>query len=337
MAIYVNTATVCPGDPVLITSTVTSGQPPYIITDETGTVVNVTDIVYPNETETYTYTVTDACGTTASDMVEINTYDVPQLNIQADILQGCEPLAVQFLVPNSDENSTYQWTYSNGSISDVASGANTLHIFEHYGTYNVGVSVITTDGCKNSLLINNLIDVYQKPDAKFITNPQTVSIVNPDINFTNLSQYGDYYIWSFGDGDSSSYTSPNHTYSDIASYTISLVAVTNYGCKDSAMQIIEVVEEPTLYVPTAFSPDGDGINDLFVVQANGIDLDNYNLRIYDRWGELIFESNDLYNSWNGTAKGNNKFVKIGSYVWLVTVKDINGIELQKSGTVTVIR
>ena len=337
MAIYVNTAIVCPGDPALITSTVTSGQPPYTIINAEGDIVNVTDIVYPYQTETYTYTVTDACGTTASDMVEINTYDVPQLDIQADVLQGCEPLVVQFLVPNSDENSTYQWTYSNGSISDIANGANTLHVFDNYGTYNVGVSMITDDGCMNSLVINNLIDVYRKPDARFITNPQTVSIINPNINFTNLSQWGDYYIWSFGDGDSSNYTSPNHTYSEIESYTISLVAVTNYGCKDSAMQTIEVVEEPTLYVPTAFSPDGDGINDLFVVQANGIDLDNYNLRIYDRWGELIFESNDLYYSWDGTAKGNNKFVEIGSYIWLVTVKNNNGLETQKSGTVTIIR
>ena len=335
--IYANATMVCPGDPVLITSTITSGLPPYTITNTDGTVVNVTNIVYPNETETYTYTVTDACGTSATDMVEINTYDVPQLNIQADVLSGCEPLAVQFLVPNSDENSTYQWTYTNESISDVASGTNTLHIFDHYGTYNVGVSVTTTDGCKNSLIINNLINVYRKPEARFITNPQTVSIINPSINFTNLSQWADNYIWSFGDGDSSNYTSPYHTFYNIDSYKITLVAITNYGCKDSVMQTIEVVEEPTLYVPTAFSPDGDGINDLFVVQANGIDLDNYNLRIYDRWGELIFESNDLYYSWNGTAKGNNKIVEIGSYIWLVTVKDINGIETKKSGKVTVIR
>ena len=337
MEIYANTTIVCPGDPVLITSTVTSGQPPYTITNETGSVVNVTDIVYPFQTETCTYTVVDACGSTANDMVEINTYDVPQLNIQADVLHGCEPLAVQFLVPNSDENSTYQWNYTNGNNSDIANGSNTFHIFEHYGTYDVGVSVVTTDGCKNSLVINNLIDVYQKPDARFITNPQTVSIINPNINFTNLSQNSDYYIWSFGDGDSSNYASPYHTYSEIDSYTISLVAVTNYGCKDSAMQTIEVVEEPTLYVPTAFSPDGDEINDLFVIQANGIDLDSYNLRIYDRWGELIFESNDLYYSWDGTAKGNKTLVEIGSYIWLVTVKDINGLETQKSGTVTIIR
>ena len=337
LTINANKDTVCPGDPVLITSLITGGKPPYTITNDDGTVVSVNDIVYPYQTQTFTYTVTDACESIDIDMVDVNTYPVPPLNIQADVLQGCEPLAVHFMVPDYTEGFTYQWSFINGSISDIANGANTLHIFDHFGTYDVGVNVVTDDGCKNSLLINDLIDVYRKPDAHFITNPQTVSIINPQVNFSNLSQWADHYIWSFGDGDSSNITNPYHSYQEISSYTVNLVAVTSQGCIDSAMQTIVVVEEPTLYVPTAFSPDGDGINDLFIVQANGMDLDNYNIKIYDRWGELIFESDDLYKSWDGTAKNKTKFVENGTYVWLVTVKDVNGIETQQSGTVTVIR
>ena len=337
ISITANKDTVCPGDPVLITSLITGGKPPYTITNGEGNVVSVNDIIYPYQSQTYAYTVIDACNSSDVDMVEISTFDVPPLNIQADILQGCEPLAVNFMIPNYTEGYIYEWSFINGSINDIATGANILHIFDHYGIYNVGVNVVTDNGCKNSLLINDLINVYRKPKAHFITNSQTVSIINPQINFTNLSEWADYYVWSFGDGDSSNIENPYHVYSNIETYTVMLIAQTNKGCLDSAKQTIVVVEEPTIYVPTAFSPDGDGINDLFTVQANGMDLDNYEIRIYDRWGELIFESSDLYESWDGRAKDKTKFVENGSYIWLVTVKDVNGIETQKSGTVTVIR
>ncbi len=336
--ITANKDTVCPNEPVLITSIINNGRPPYTITDEENNVISSNSIIYPTENETYIYTVTDACGSAITDSVTIQTYDIPNLNIQSDITSGCEPLNVQFLVPDNNSNYNYKWTYTNGTnISDISFGANTTHTFINSGSYNVGVSVTTDKGCKTSFTIDSLIDVYKKPIARFISNPQTVSIINPQINFTNLSELADYYIWSFGDGDSSMFADPTHKYNDISEYTVSLIAVTNYGCKDTVKKTITIVEQPTLYVPTAFSPDGDGINDLFQIQANGIDLDNYNLRIYNRWGELIFESNDIENSWNGTAKGKNTLVELGTYVWLIVYKDINNVEYQKSGTVTVIR
>ncbi len=335
--IYANKDSICPGDPVLISANPTSGVPPYSITDSQGNLVSLNNTVYPYQQETYTYTVTDACGSTATDMVTINTFPVPPLNIQADVLYGCEPLAVNFIVPESNDDYIYSWSFSNNNNSEAANGASTYHIFENYGIYDVMVSAISNKGCKNSLVISNLINVYRKPEAHFLANPQTVSIINPEINFLNLSQWADYYLWSFGDGDSSNITNPNHSYNDIDSYTVKLLASTLEGCIDTVFQQITVEIEPTIYVPTAFSPDNDGINDFFEIKANGMDLDNFNVKVYDRWGEIIFESSDLYKSWNGKAKNNLKFVKIGSYTWLVTVKDANGIELQKSGTVTVIR
>ena len=335
--IYTNKDTVCPGDPVLITSTVTSGVAPYTITDATNSVVNVTNVEYPYQQQTYVYTVVDACGSTASDMVTINTHPVPPLNIQADVLSGCEPLSVNFITPQNNDNYSYTWNFESGSVGEVAMGANVHHIFEHYGLYDVSVSVISDKGCKNSIKVNDLINVYRKPDAHFLTNPQTVSIIDPQIQFSNLSEWASHYVWSFGDGDSSNITSPYHRYDEIDSYIVMLIAITNEGCVDSVMQQVVVENEPSIYVPTAFSPDGDNINDYFVVKANGIDLDNYSLKIYDRWGEIIFESNDLYHSWDGKAKGRDKYVQNGTYTWLVKVNYENGVEYEKSGTVTVIR
>ena len=336
-SISANKDTVCPGDPVMITSMPISGTPPYNITDSNNDFVNIDNIEYPYQQQTYIYTVTDACGSTASDMVTINTHPIPPLNIQADVLNGCAPLSVNFFTSQDNDNYEYTWNFESGSIGEVAMGANVRHIFEHYGLYDVSVSVVSDKGCKNSLKVNELIDVYRNPEAKFITNPQTVSIIDPQINFTNLSQWADTYIWSFGDGDSSNIVNPYHKYNNIDAYTVRLVSITKEGCVDSVLQQIVVENEPTIYVPSAFSPDGDNINDLFVVQANGIDLDNYNLKIYDRWGEIIFESNDLYDSWDGKAKGLDRFVQSGTYIWILVVNYENGIEYEKSGTVTVIR
>jgi len=179
--------------------------------------------------------------------------------------------------------------------------------------------------------------VYRKPNAHFLTNPQTVTIIDPQIQFSNLSEWADIFIWSFGDGDSSNVTSPYHRYDRIESFVVRLVAITKEGCIDSVKQQIVVENDPSIYVPTAFSPDGDDINDYFVVKANGIDLDNYSLKIYDRWGEVIFESNDLYYSWDGKAKGRDKYVQNGTYTWLLKVNYDDGVEYEKSGTVTVIR
>ena len=332
-----NNDTVCPGDPVMITSMPESGTPPYTITDSNNDIVNINNIVYPYQQQTYTYTVTDACGLTASDMLTINTYTVPPVSIQADVLNGCEPLSVNFLTPQNNDNYIYTWEFTNGSRSDIAQGANVKHIFDRYGLYDVSVSVVSDKGCKNSIKINDLIDVYRNPEAKFITNPQTVSIIDPQINFTNLSQWADKYTWSFGDGDSSNVVNPYHKYDNIQVYNVKLISITNEGCVDSVMQQVIVENEPTVYVPTAFSPDGDNINDLFEIKANGIDLDNYNLKIYDRWGEIIFESNDLYHSWDGKAKSSDNYVKNGTYIWFLVVKYENGIEYEKSGIVTVIR
>ena len=115
-----------------------------------------------------------------------------------------------------------------------------------------------------------------------------------------------------------------------------LVVETDKGCLDTAIHQITVQDEFIIYVPTAFSPDGDGINDGFKAVGHGIDLDNYFIAIYDRWGEIIWSSTDLFEEWNGTAK-NRKTVQIGSYKWLVVCKDFNGIEYTKSGNIVVIR
>jgi gliding motility-associated-like protein len=182
-----------------------------------------------------------------------------------------------------------------------------------------------------------MITVFSKPKAMFEATPEVVTFINPEVEFYNLSTDNYYNYWYFGDGEMSSSANPYHNYSQVGEYNVLLVVESEYGCVDSVKQHISVKDEFTLYVPTAFSPDNDGINDSFKAVGNGIDVNNFSLRVYDRWGEVIWETDNFYEEWNGSAKNNNKIVQNGTYKWLIICKDFNGVEYAKSGNVTVIR
>ena len=330
-----NTDSVCPGDPVIITSVISNGLAPYVLTDANGVNVSTNETVFPTNSGVYTYTVNDACNTSATDMISIFTYPIPALSIQADILQGCQPLLVNFIETSSNDDYSYIWTFESDNEDGLSLSHQTSHWFNTAGIYDVGISVTTDKGCKNSLFINNMINVYKNPDAKFVANPDVVSIINPLIEFNNYSEGATDYIWSFDDTDSSDIENPVHNFYAIGEYNVKLIAISDKGCVDTVYHLVRVEDILTLYVPSAFSPDGDGINDYFFVTGHGIELDAYNIKIYDRWGELIWEDDDLFGKWDGKVKG--RFVQAGTYTWLITYKSFTGIEYNKTGIVTIIR
>ena len=173
--------------------------------------------------------------------------------------------------------------------------------------------------------------------AKFTVNPQTVSIIKPEVRFYNISQDNYNNYWWFGDGQISNLVNPIHKYNAVPKvYDVKLMVETEHGCIDSAYTQIVVNNEYTMYVPSAFSPDGDEINDKFFVVGNGVDLDVFDLRVYDRWGEVIWQTTDMNDSWDGKTKS-GKYVQGGIYKWIVIYQDETGIEYQRSGTVNVIR
>lgn len=335
MELNSNIYSVCPSDPIILTSTVTGGNGNYTYTLNTGENVNSTHIVYPASSVSYAITVTDNCGSPSDNgMVDIQTYPLPSLSFSSDLLNGCEPLTVNFNEQSEEEVAKYYWKFGDGNTS---SKRNPQHTFENSGIYDISLELTSYDGCRNFLQVNKMIEVYKNPIATFSTRPQTVSVIKPEVWFDNISQGNDYNHWRFGDGRMSHNKSPVHNYKPVSeNYLVRLIVETEHGCLDSAFTEIIVVNEYTMYVPTAFSPDGDGINDKFIVVGNGVDLDVFNIKIYNRWGEVIFETKDMNYSWNGkTASG--KYVQSGVYSWIVTYQDENGIEYQRSGKLTVIR
>jgi len=336
LEVFANKDTVCPGDPVLVTTNIIGGIAPYTIYDN-GNITSFPVIVYPNGQENYTLQVVDACGNTAYAIVDIYTHPIPPLSFNADILQGCPPLTVNFNQDNYSYNFDYTWEFDDSDENNLSLDYNPTHTFEESGLYDITVQVTDSNGCKNQLTIADMIEVYPKPDAKFWVDEDVVSFIDAGIYFDNHSIDNYYNFWMFDDGDSSIFESPYHNYEVAGIYYPKLIVENEYDCRDTAIKKIEVQDEFTLYVPTAFSPDGDGINDGFIAVGHGIDLDNYFLAVYDRWGEIIWETNDLFEYWTGDAKGHGEAVQIGVYKWLVVCKDYKGVEHTKTGNVTVIR
>ncbi|MCX7861661.1 MAG: PKD domain-containing protein [Bacteroidales bacterium] len=338
-----NPNAVCPGQPVELTPLMfAGGGPPYMITTETGTVVTPPIIIYPQQSGYYVLYVEDVCGSKAHDSVYITVHPLPQVSFVSDTVSGCEPLTVTFHPQISSPGQQYVWNFGDGSINQISFEQHPTHTFNYDGVYDITLTITSPNGCTNSVTYNDMIRVYPKPDARFTYTPQTVSIVKPEVIFTNLSTDADWYIWSFGDGDSSNLIHPYHWYKHLGVYLVELIAITQKGCKDTARSYVTVRPEYTFYAPTSISPDFDDLNDIFYVVGTGITSKNFKMYIYDRWGEIIYET-DKYDpndpakyGWDGTVK-NHKSAPPGTYVWLVKYTDPDNIQHEESGTVTVIK
>ncbi|MCX7953655.1 MAG: PKD domain-containing protein [Bacteroidales bacterium] len=336
-----NTTKVCPGDPIMLTPVIWGGiGPPYLIYNQEGEVVTPPIIINPQESGQYWILVEDACGTKDTASVFIETYPIPPINIFADTLQGCAPLTVQFNETSPDSGQSYIWNF--GDDSNLSLGKNPIHTYWQGGTYDISITVTSKEGCKFTKTYNDFIKVWPQPYAAFKWEPESVNEINSEVQFINLSNGAVMYIWDFGDGDSSNIKNPIHRYKSSGDYLVSLIAISIKGCMDTAKGILKVLEQYTFYAPTAFSPDGDKVNDFFYVVAHGIKEEGFSLQIFDRWGELIWETDKFYiekersEKWDGTAK-NNKVVPVGTYVWKAKFKDKKGSEHEVCGKVTVIR
>ncbi|PKP22178.1 MAG: hypothetical protein CVU05_04980 [Bacteroidetes bacterium HGW-Bacteroidetes-21] len=334
---------ICKGEAVTINGTYSGGNGgPYTIRLN-GDIVSLPYDYMPAQSQTLTVCINDMCTTPqVCDDAHITVNELPIAAFLPDITEGCQPLSVQFTSWGDNDITTYSWDFGDPNGNNYSANRNPLHVFNHDGIFDVSLTVTDTSGCKSTFAYENLITVYPIPDAKFIAEPSVVSILTPQIYFNNQSQLAHNYYWYFGDGDSSDIVSPYHKYPAVGTYIVQLIASSDHGCKDTASMQIIVEDVNSFYAPTAFSPNSNGVNDMFFISGEGIDPNKFSMTIYDRWGEMIFQT-DKYNpenpsefGWDGRVKKNN-FAPIGVYTWLVRYFDETGNVHEKAGVVTIIR
>ena len=180
-----------------------------------------------------------------------------------------------------------------------------------------------------------MICVYEQPIANFSYSPAFLSFDDTLVSFINNSSGASNYYWNFAGIGNSTLEAPSFTFSGIGIYNITLTATSNYGCTDIISQQIEIGTGSTFFVPNSFTPNGDGTNDLFLPISYGTTIDHYSLKIYNRWGELIFTSKNIENGWDGSYKGET--VLQDMYIWVIELRNsLNEIK-KKTGHVFVIR
>jgi len=271
--------------------------------------------------------------------VQVNIIPKPEFTVTYTPDHGCQPLSVTLQAQYTPEYAQVYWDIHNQDTFAYVDSATTLHIsLPDPGYYDISLLVQSAPGCADSMTYSNVIHVADYPRPDFVFSPsepengEEVFFYNHTTgeNITN-------YVWNFGDGHSSYLEEPTHTYHLTESniMTVHLTVTNADGCSSDTIQFIPVEDNFAFFVPSAFTPNTDGHNEIFLPKVN--DVVNYELTIFNRNGELIFYTNNPDIGWDGTVEG--KPAPQGVYVWKIHYAKIGTPDemMVKNGTVTLIR
>jgi gliding motility-associated-like protein len=284
----------------------------------------------------YIITLDDGCSIPATDTatVIVNPGSIGLINGSDTV--GCQPLLVNFNAI-SNNGATYSWDFGDGT---TALGSSVNHTYPNVGTYVVTINVTTAAGCVTPLPSTNTIVVNPVPNAEFSATPNPTTFLSPSVSFTDLSTVTiSSWLWNFNDPtsttNSSTIQNPIHSFNNVGSYDVVLFVTNQFGCIDSVEHVVEVKDDFVFYAPNAFTPNQDGINDIFLPTGIGYDLGTFDFYVFDRWGNVIFYSNDYRKGWDGHANGGSQIAQQDVYVWKVDLKDNSGKIHKYIGTVTI--
>lgn len=342
---------VCEGDSTVIYGSHLKLFPPYTYSWNTGATGIGPHTIKPDSTTDYILTIQDICLNEAIDTIQVQVFPNPELDIPSVYAQGCQPLQVQFDdTANTLPDLKYQWLFGDGNGS---SSKNPEYTYNNSGTFDVVLTITTANGCSSSNEASpSQVIVQSTPQAGFIPNPVVTDIRTPLITFTNTTDPGTNsdldYIWSYGDGDSSNVKTPSHShqYGDTGTYTITLTAIAGNGCLHTYEFDIRIQSYFNLEIPNAFTPetspnggnwqrDPDGNIIFYPYTEHPEAVRQFSMLIFNRWGEIIFESNDIYTGWDGFYKSKASPQEV--YVYKVKLSFENGQEFEKVGDVTLFR
>lgn len=235
-----------------------------------------------------TLEVTDDFGCIASNTKIIDWRPAPAIIIiSPNTSEGCVPLTTTFNNLSWPIDSTYsiEWDFGNGSFQ--SNEINPSIVYEQNGIFDVAISVESPIGCYSDTVFQDLITVEESPVADFSYDPQNINQFSPVINLIDNSERAVQWKWLFDGINSSCIQEPTYTYVDTGMHSIQLIVQDIYGCLDSMLQIVDVVPGENYFLPNAFSPNGDGINDEFTGVGYVNDMLNFELQIIDRWGQIL--------------------------------------------------
>ncbi|MNX70314.1 Bacterial Ig-like domain (group 2) [compost metagenome] len=286
----------------------TSSDPAVATVDNSG---NVTSIA-PGTT-TITYLNSGGCSSNTL----FTVFALPVVSFNSNITEGCAPQNIVFTNTGS-VSTNCTWTFEGHGTEDGCGSVS--QAFNQDGIYDVTLTVTDANGCNNSSTITDMITIHPQVTASFTVDYMQQTVLNPSFRFTNTSSGATNYIWHLDDGSNSVLTNVVHVYDDVTgAYNVELIA-SNGFCSDTATIVVSVVDELFWFVPNSFTPDGDEVNNYFTpIFSSGFDIRDYSFLIYNRWGEIIFESRDMHIGWDGTYNGSA--CQEGIYTYKIMLKE----------------
>ncbi len=273
------------------------------------------------------------CEDTVTELLQY--YPTSIINIVPDSFRICHPGTVQF-ANNSYPIDGYTtiWDFGDGQQSFEASPQ---HVYQHPGNYSITIQILSPIGCDTSATFHNWIEILQSPIAGFSYTPDNPSNFNSTVTFKDESALAHFFQWDFGGVYTSTSREPVITFQDTGVYYVEQIVKHINGCTDTAYALVDVEPKYTFYLPNAFSPNYDDINDLYGGVGIFFGLENFQLSIYNRWGERIFHTNNPEERWNGRKHNSGEHVKNGVYVCHVSFRAPRGGLQQFKTFVMVVR
>lgn len=291
----------------------------------------------PSSTNTYIVTGTDNNNCINTDTVLVAVLYSQMPSITSSISLGCVPSQVMFT--NNDSQATNCiWDFGNNESLNACTGAST--IYDQVGCYDITLTQTDAQGCDTTVTFNEVVCI-EDVQASFYLAPGTIGPGNSTVSFFNNSSNAENYFWNFGDLTNSTEFEPTHTYSTNlqTGYVVTLVTTSEAGCVDSTSMPISYQEQLIYYVPNSFTPDADEHNQLFEpIFTSGFSPENFEMTIFNRWGELVWQSFDHKEGWDGSFGSDGLNAPVGTYIWVISFKPKNNDDkLRITGFVNLLR
>ena len=259
--------------------------------------------------------------------------------VEPSLFLGCEPAEVFFDNLTAPINDSYmiEWDFGDGTDGEDRFEVSPTHVYEEDGVYNVSIAITSPIGCEITRNFNGLIQVQKGPDANFTFNPESPTIFQNEVSFTNLTTGAIGFFWDFGDEGLSFEDNPTYEFRDTGMYLVTLQATSSNGCTDTTLQVIDVAPVADIFYPNAFTPDGNGRNDSFKGVGSTALLNDFKLIIYDRWGGEVFSTVDPTLGWNGRINNSGNNLPGGVYLYVAQYRVPRGEMKETRGYATLVR
>jgi gliding motility-associated-like protein len=285
---------------------------------------------------TTTYYVSQGTGACESPRtaVVVTVNALPNSSFTSDATSGCAPACITFM-GTALNGSTFSWNFGDGG---TGSQQNASHCYPTPGTYAVSLVATSAQGCSDSVTVASAVTVNSLANAQIAVSPGTIVEPNTPVTFSASAAITQAYNWYFADPvsgtqNTSTLQNPSHTFAEEGTYCVQLLTSTPAGCSDTSIACIEVIKEASVVIPNVITPNGDGVNEHFIVTASGVKT--LEASIYDRWGIKLYSWSGISGGWDGKGKA-GKTVSNGVYYYLITTSDFKGETKDYSGYVQVI-